>query len=84
MRREKLQLHLFSTNLRGDAHDMMNILTPTEKDSWEVVRPIYIAKCKTKKEKKAKQKAGGALFSFKYVQTKASQPKRRELRNSVS
>ena len=29
-KREKLQLRLFRTNLRGDARDMMNMLTPTE------------------------------------------------------
>ena len=64
-KREKLQLRLFMTNLRGDARDMMNMLTPIEKDSWEEVKTIYIAKYKTKKEKKAKQKAREAIVSFK-------------------
>ena len=58
-------MRLFRTNLRGDARDMMNMLTPTEKDSWEEVKTIYIAKYKTEKEKKAKQKAREAMVSFK-------------------
>ena len=43
----KLKLRLFRTNLWGDARDMMNMLTPTEKDDWEQVKMFYIAKYKT-------------------------------------
>lgn len=64
-KREKLQLRLFRTHLRGDARDMMNMLTSKEKDNWAEVKTFYISKYKTEKEKKAKQMAREAMVSFK-------------------
>ena len=61
----KLKLRLFRTNLWGDARDMMNMLTPTEKDDWEQVKKFYIAKYKTERDRKAKQKAREAMALFK-------------------
>ena len=61
----KLKLRLFRTNLRGDARDMMNMLTPTEQDDWEQVKKFYIAKYKTERDRKAKQKAREAMALFK-------------------
>ena len=61
----KLKLRLFRTNLRGDARDMMNMLTPAEKDDWEQVKKFYIAKYKTERDRKAKQRAREAMASFK-------------------
>ena len=63
--REKLQLRLFRTHLRGDAKSMLNLLTPSEKDDWKQVKEIYIAKYKTERDQRAKQKAREAAASFK-------------------
>ena len=64
-KKEKLKLRLFRTHLRGDACDMMNMLTPTERDNSDEVKRYYIAKYKTEKEKKAKQRVWEAMVSFK-------------------
>ena len=61
----KLKLRLFRTNLQGDARDMMNMLTPAEKDDWEQVKKFYIAKYKTERDCKAKQRAHEGIASFK-------------------
>ena len=64
-RKEKLQLRLFRTHLRGDARDMMNMLTPTERESWTQAKTLYIAKYKTERDKRAKQRAREAMASFR-------------------
>ena len=63
--KEKLQLCLFRTHLRGDAKSMLNLLTPAEKDNWRQVKAIYIAKYKTERDQRAKQKAREAVASFR-------------------
>ena len=63
--REKLQLRLFRTNLRGDAKNMLNMLTQTEREDWRQVKAIYIRKYKTERDQRAKQKAREAVASFK-------------------
>ena len=60
----KLKLHLFRTNLWGYARDMMNMLTPAEKDDLEQVKKFHIAKYKTEHDHKAKQRAHEAMASF--------------------
>ena len=44
---------------------MLNLLTPSEKDDWKQVKEIYIAKYKTERDQRAKQKAREAVASFK-------------------
>ena len=63
--REKLQLRLFRTNLRGDARSMLNMLTPAERDDWGQIKTLYIAKFKTERDQRARQKAREAIASFK-------------------
>ena len=63
--KEKLQLHLFRTHLRGDAKSMLDLLTPAEKDDWRQVKAIYIAKYKNERDQRAKQKAREAVVSFR-------------------
>ena len=63
--KEKLQLRLFRTHLRGDAKSMLNMLTPAERDDWRQIKAIYIRKYKTERDLRAKQKAREAVASFK-------------------
>ena len=44
---------------------MMHMLTPTERDNWDEDKKYSIAKYKTEKTKKAKQRAREAKVSFK-------------------
>ena len=63
--KRKLQLRLFRTHLRGDARDMMNMLTTSEHEDWEQIKKFYINKFKTERDQKAKQRAREPLASFK-------------------
>jgi len=42
----------------------MNMLTPTERESWTQVKTLYIAKYKTERDKRAKQRAREAMAFF--------------------
>ena len=58
-------MSLFRTNLKGPARAFLNMLTTTEKESWDKLKEVYIHKFKTERDVRAKQCAKEQCASFK-------------------